>query len=59
MNIQIEIGNTADIVAISEQIPKFRRTTTLERLQARLDEVISFILIAKCERRPLAYLAKQ
>lgn len=47
MNIKIEIGTLANIVAISAQIPEFDRETTLERLKARLDQAVHLILVAK------------
>lgn len=55
MNIKIEIGSAADIVALSKQIPEFEQATTLERLQSRLDGVVSLILVATFEGTAVGY----
>lgn len=47
MNIKIDIGSAADVIAISKQIPEFEQTITFERLQSRLDGVVGLILIAR------------
>lgn len=55
MSIKIEIGSTADIVALSKQIPEFEQVTTLERLQSRLDGAVGLILVAKFEGALVGY----
>lgn len=49
MSIKVEIGSAEEIAAVSRQIPEFEQATTIERLQSRLDGVVSLILVAKCE----------
>ncbi|MBV2129675.1 GNAT family N-acetyltransferase [Arsukibacterium indicum] len=55
MSIKIEIGSAANIAALSKQIPEFEQSTTLERLQSRLDGVVGLILVAKYEGKLVGY----
>ncbi|MCF4009508.1 GNAT family N-acetyltransferase [Rheinheimera sp. UJ63] len=55
MSIIIEIGSTADIVALSKLIPEFEQATTFEQLESRLAGVVSLILVAKCQGALIGY----
>jgi len=55
MQVIVEVGTVDDVLIVDAQIPEFDGRTSREKIESRLGERASLILIAKAGGKPIAY----